>query len=210
VSSNFARGTPMQLCLLYLEQAASEAERAVVDPQRWFAAVPDMHRALNCALVAALAGTDSIGAYPEKIRRQWLLHFEHPDWPDRPRPRDDRVESFSDLLRRAQDAADPWMEGRSVHLTQLQQIDLALLTDLRDDMEHVKPRGWGIEASGMPRILAAAADAIEQLLQEPRCRSSLTRKHEASGKRSIRRIRHLAEHGRPASRRRVLKPASTE
>jgi hypothetical protein len=203
MSSNFARGTPMQLCLLYLEQAACEAERAVEDPQRWFLAVPEMHRALNCALVAALSGSAGIGAYPLKIRRQWVAHFEHPDWPDRPAPRDDRIDPFTMLLARAQDAAEPEMHNRPIVLTEAQRANLARLTDLRDDMEHVKPRGWSIEASRLPRILAAAAAAIEQLLQEPRCRTSLMRKHEVCGKRSIRRIRYLAEHGRPLPSRKA-------
>lgn len=192
MNDDFARATPMQLCLLYLEQAAHEAERAIRNPQRWFFAVPEMHRALNCALVAALSGSEGIGAYPEKIRRQWILHFEHPDWPDRGRPRDDRVEPFTDLLKRSQDATDPWMEKRPIHLTEAQRADLARLTDFRDDMEHVKPGGWSLEVAGLPSILAAAADVLSQLFQERRCCTDLEPKDEDRAAAAIARIRALA------------------
>ncbi|BCM88106.1 hypothetical protein [Methylobacterium indicum] len=188
----YARTSPMRLCLLYLEQAALEASRARQNPQRWFFAAPEMHRALNCALVAALSGSEGIGAYPEKARKKWIDHFDKENWPDIPCPSEDRVESFTALLKRAQNPSDPWMSGHPIRLTESQRADLAALTELRDDMEHVKPRGWSIEVAGLPRMLAAAADAIEQILQEPRCRTELDEEDEGRAERAITCIRDLA------------------
>lgn len=195
---DYARTSPMQLCLLYLEQAVREAVRATKDPQRWFFAAPEMHRALNCALVAALSGSESIGAFPKKARDEWIAYFRKPNRPDLPRPREGRVESFTDLLKRAQDPAEFWMEGRPITLTDAQRADLAALTKLRNDMEHVKPRGWSIEVAGLPRMLAAAADAIDQLLQERRCCTEFEEEDEERARQAIARIRRLAERRGPS------------
>lgn len=197
MSQDYARTSPIRLCLLYLEQAAHEAERAVQDPPRWFIAAPEMHRALNCALVAVLSGSEGVGAYSEKIRLQWVAHFQRPNWPDLPEPSNDRVQSFTDLLARAQDPDDPWIRGRPIKLTTAQLSDLARLTKLRDNMEHVKPRGWSIEVSGLPRILAAAAEAMAQLLQEALCRTELEEEEAARFDRSIAQIRKLERQHRP-------------
>lgn len=199
MNPDYARTSPMQLCLLYLEQAALEAARALKDPQRWFFAAPEMHRALNCALVAALSGPESIGAYPVKARQEWIAHFRKENWPDLPRPREGRVEAFTDLLRRAQDPSDFWMEGRPIKLTDAQRADLAALTKLRNDMEHVKPRGWSIEVAGLPRMLTAAAEAINQLLQERRCLTGFEEEDEERAKRFIACIRNLASERRQAT-----------
>jgi hypothetical protein len=191
MTSHYARSSPGVLYVLYLEQAADDAERAIQDPQRWFFAIPQMYQSLGSILVAALAGSASFGAYTEKLQREWTAYFDRPDYPDHPPPEGDFMQPISALLRRAQDGSEPEMHGRPVVLTPAQKKDVVQLTYFRGQMEHVRPGGWGLEAAGLPRILAAAAEVIRQLLQERRCCTDLEEEDEMRAAEAIERINGL-------------------
>lgn len=181
-----------ELCVLYLEQAAHEAERATADPRRWFFALPEMHRALGCALVAALRGPQEFGAYAAKDQRQWQAYYNHPNYPDREPPDADYLQDVSSLLKRVQSADEPGMWRRPVVLTEGHQSDLKTLNTIRNDMQHVKPGAWVVLIPGLPRLLAAAAEVIDQLLKEPRCWTDVEPENEDRAAAAIARIRSLA------------------
>ena len=100
---------------------------------------------------------------------------------------------FKDLLRRAQESESASDMGGSVLvLSDAQQRDLALLNRLRDDIEHVKPRSWSLEISGMDRIVLAATHALEQLLAMAPVRHHLTVRQLSSGRNALKRLRRVA------------------
>lgn len=138
----------------------------VVDPAQWFLAIVDLHRTLNSALVAALRGSAGIGAYPVKLRREWLDYFEESRTREVAPPNWDRVDPFLDLLRRAQEPS-PDLQGEPLSLSPQQKDDLEKLNSLRDDIEHVKPTAWSLEVGGLPRISKAAAKALAHLYSLP-------------------------------------------
>lgn len=157
--------TPESLSALCLVDAADEIEAALHNPVRWFFAVSKLHRALGCGLIAALRGSDGIGAYDEKTRKKWLEWFRVGIDAGQPAPTANRVDELTKLLERALDPEDPWtMAHGPISLSDEQKADLARLNSLRGNIEHVKPAHWSLEVGGLPRIAAAVAAAVSQLL----------------------------------------------
>jgi hypothetical protein len=184
----YADTSPEALCALYLVQAADQAEKAVDVSSRWFIALPSMHLALGCALVAVLRGSASIGVYKEKVRRQYLAWFDNPVGPE---PSNPWVEETRTLLRRAQDPSEAEMMGRPLSLTEDQIRDLERLADYRNDIEHVKPGDWHLQTGGLPRIMGAAAEALRQLFEEHGMRLHLEPEEWEAAKGAIDRIQAL-------------------
>jgi hypothetical protein len=158
--------SPHQLSAVCVVRASHAINEAMSDPIQWFLVIPDLHRALNSALVAALRGTAGIGAYPPKLRRQWLDYFERSRTSQADPPEKERVEPFLDLLNRGQQPS-PDLMGEPLRLSDQETKDLEKLNSLRDDIEHVKPTSWSLEIVGLPRICRAAAGALHQLYSLP-------------------------------------------
>ena len=158
--------SPHQLSALCVVRASRSINEAATVPAQWFLAIVDLHRALNSALVAALRGSAGIGAFPLKLRRQWLDYFEQSRTKDVAAPDQDRVESFLVLLRLAQKAS-PDLLGEPLKLSSQELKDLEKLNSLRDDIEHVKPTAWSLEIVGLPRIARSAATALAHLYSLP-------------------------------------------
>jgi len=81
-------------------------------------------------------------------------------------PHQDRVESFLELLSRAQKAS-PDLQGEPLKLGSQELKDLEKLNSLRDDIEHVKPTAWSLEVVGLPRIAKSAGTALAHLYLLP-------------------------------------------
>ena len=192
MTPDYARSSPGILCILYLEQAAEEAERAIQDPQRWFFAIPQIYQALGSILVAALAGSASFGAYTEKVQREWTAYFDRPDYPDHPPPEGDFMQSIAALLRRVQDGSEPEMQGKPVVLSADQKKDLVQLTFYRGQMEHVRPGGLSLPTAELLRAFAVATEVIQQLLEHRRCCTDLEEEDEARAAEAIRKIKASA------------------
>jgi hypothetical protein len=94
----FARITPDHLALLSLRRVADAIDQVPGDPTSWVFVILDLHRALNCALVAALSGKAGIGAFGEQLRASWISHFETGSTP----PSSEHVLTFLRLLEKAQ------------------------------------------------------------------------------------------------------------
>ncbi|MCK1492196.1 hypothetical protein IVB14_17650 [Bradyrhizobium sp. 180] len=160
----YARTSPALLAVHACERAATEYEAATSgDTARWFFAITDMHQALTAALVETLSGTAGIGALPRKLQQQWLNYFENRGAADAQPPADDRVVTFGELLERACDRANCHNMQGTLTLTDDDKMDLLRLNDFRNDLAHVKPRGWSLEIAGLPRIFRAAAKIMRQL-----------------------------------------------
>ncbi|MBX3545581.1 hypothetical protein [Chelatococcus sp.] len=157
--------SPDRLALLCLRSAVEEIDRTGREPERWFFALPLLLRSLNSALVAALSGSAGIGAYDEKDRKAWLKWFDDSRINDVPAPDKNRVQSVRDLLKRASDATDAYVQGAPLCLSQQEYADLETLIGFRDDLEHVKPLTWVLQSAGLPRIARSTAAALRQLFQ---------------------------------------------
>jgi hypothetical protein len=163
--NQYARITPHQLAALSLRRAADSFEQTASDSTTWFFIILDLHRALYCALVAALSGSAEIGAYPDKLQAEWLEWFEtSKNQPEAQLPTGNYVLRFEDLLSRAENGT-PHISGRPLKLTPEQRADILKLKEFRGRLEHVKPEGWSLEVSGLPRISASVAEAFAALLE---------------------------------------------
>jgi hypothetical protein len=187
LSDAFIETTPHHLSVLCVRHAALIIRNTNTDPQLWFLAIPDLHRALNCAFVAALRGTAGVGAYPPKLRHQWLKYFEVSRSGNAPAPTSERVQNFTELLGRMQNPS-PDLQGDPLKLDVQQKKDLHKLNALRDDIEHVKPTGWSLEIAGLPRICRAAATALSQLYSLPSVSLHLSDTELAGGRDAVRQI----------------------
>jgi hypothetical protein len=157
--------TPQHLAALSLIRAAAAIEETALDPTMWFFIILDLHRAVYCALVAALASTTHIGAFPDKLKAEWLEYFEESrSNPDVRPPRGDYVLPFVGLLERAENET-LHMIGSPLQLRPDQRADIVKLNEFRDDLEHVKPQSWHLMVEGLPRMVANAAKAFEVLLE---------------------------------------------
>ena len=163
---NFIETSPHQLSALCVVRANRAIHEAATDPAQWFLVIVDLHRALNSALVAALRGSAGIGAYPLKLRQEWLDYFEQSRTKDVAAPKQDRVEPFPVLLSLSQKAS-PDLQGEPLRLSPQESKDLEKLNSLRDDIEHVKPTAWSLEVAGLPRIARSAATALAHLYLLP-------------------------------------------
>jgi hypothetical protein len=160
----YAEITPHHLAALSVQRAADALERTEADPTIWFFAILDLHRALYCALVAALSGSAGIGAYPDKLRGKWLDYLERSRTdPKAKGPTDDYVLKFGELLEKAEKSPLE-LQNAPLQLTAEQRADILMLNGFRDDLEHVKPRSWLLEIGGLPRMGANAARALAALL----------------------------------------------
>jgi hypothetical protein len=166
ITGNYIETNPHHLSALCIVRAGSSVDETLSDPQQWYFVITDLHRALNCALVAALRGTAGIGAFSPKLRREWLEFFEESRTCKIQPPINDRVESFLELLRRVQEAS-PDLMGSPLMLNAQEKDDLVKLNSLRDDIEHVKTTDWYLELAGLPRICRSAARALNHLFSLP-------------------------------------------
>ncbi|MET4720778.1 hypothetical protein ABIF63_004884 [Bradyrhizobium japonicum] len=160
----YARTSPALLAMHACERAATEYAAAMSgETERWFFAITDMHQALTAALVETLSGTAGIGALPKKLQKEWLGYFDARNDTDIEPPIEDRVITFGELLDRARDATHVHDMQGTLALSEDEKRDLLRLNEFRNDLAHVKPRGWSLEIAGLPRIFGVAAKAARQL-----------------------------------------------
>jgi hypothetical protein len=179
------------LCVVRADRGIKETES---DPLQWFFVIVDLHRALNCALVAALRGTAGIGAYSVKLRREWLNFFEESRVREVSPPINDRVEPFLQLLERAQQPS-PDLMGEPLVLTSEEKDDLDKLNFIRDNVEHVKATAWYVEVAGLPRICRSVAHALNQLFSLPPVYMHLEDSELTAAREAIHRIMELVGRG---------------
>src|SRR5262245_7338662 len=124
----YAEITPHHLAALSLRRAADAFEQSASDPTTWFFVILDLHRALYCALVAALAGPAQIGAYSDKGKAAWLKYFEvSRDDPKAEPPDQVYVLPLQQLLLRAEQEGTQDILGPPLKLTSEQRADILKL-----------------------------------------------------------------------------------
>jgi len=162
--TEYARITPHHLAVLSVRRAADALSQTASDPTIWFFVILDLHRAIYCALVAALSGWAEIGAYSDKLQAQWTAWFEASrNNPDALAPTEEYVLPFKDLLSRAE-SGTPHTTGPLLELKPEHRADLFKLIEYRGNLDHVKPLTWYLGIDGLPRVGASAAEVFAMLL----------------------------------------------
>src|SRR5512144_866756 len=112
----YASITPQHLAALSLRRASDGLEELASDPTTWLFVIMDLHRALYCALVAALSGPADMGAYTDKVRADWAAYHEATRTNPEAKMPGDYVAPFGELLSRAEKGT-PYMWGAPLTLT---------------------------------------------------------------------------------------------
>ncbi len=189
---NYARTDPRRMAVLCIQRAAETIRSAEQNTALWFLAIPELHRAVYSALVAALTGTHGTGAYARRDRRGspgWLQGDQ-----DMSSPNSQWVDTFENLLARAQQTtAVADLGGEPLKLAGQICRDLRKLNELRDDIEHVKPGGWSLEVGGLPRIANSAVVALRHLFSCSSIRIHLSEAEIQAAEGAFRTIEEIAK-----------------
>jgi len=151
-SNEYLRTDEIRELVEALRKVAQELESAPTDNYAWKWAIIAMQNAVQNAIVAAISGTDQLGALTKKAAREWLEAYEQ-DRTDYPEP---WLAGFMELYGRAKSRtgfpATPEIDK-----------DIASLVGFRNSFIHFTPKGWSIHLAGLPRILRNALSVVEHL-----------------------------------------------
>jgi hypothetical protein len=133
------------------------------DPLFWKWLIVAAHNGLYGSLVCVLSGTAGVGALTPKSASKVLDYLETNRGPFP----EERLETFAELLRRAQDRDRmSYLGGQPLTLTDSEKRDLNSLNELRRGLVHFTPKGWSIEVAGLPRIIQVALRCTKRLMFE--------------------------------------------
>jgi hypothetical protein len=151
-SAQYLRTDEIRELVEALRKVADELEAAKTDSYAWKWAIIAMQNAVQNAIVAAISGTDQLGALTKKAARDWLEAYEN-DRADYPEP---WLAHFLELYDR--------MKSRTgfAATAEIDQ-DIKRLVSFRNDFMHFTPKGWAIQLAGLPRILANALSVVGHL-----------------------------------------------
>lgn len=135
-----------------LRKVADDLQAAEMDAYAWKWAIIAMQNAVQSSIVAAISGTDQLGALTKKAARQWREAYGN-DRADYPEP---RLARFLELYERAKTQT-------GFPRTPEIDADIQRLVKFRNDFIHFTPKGWAIQLAGLPRILGNALAVVEHL-----------------------------------------------
>jgi hypothetical protein len=131
------------------------------NPALWKWAIIGAQSALQGAMVCALADTTGTSVLTKKSGAE-LLTWIQSDSDQRGEPPKERLAEFDTLL-------DKSISELGLILTEQENKDIRRLHQyFRNRFAHFVPMGWGIEKTGLPRIIGAALFAIEYLMGSQR------------------------------------------
>ncbi len=163
--AEYILATPKAIAILNLCDCKEQLERWQDDTLRLAQAAKSAHLALQAALIDALSGSASIGAYDDKHIAKWLEFYEASRKGDGRRPSKGRVMSFGQLLDKAIQQPLPWT-AQCLAVSLDEQEMLNKLTHVRHSFEHPHPESHFIEPLYIGQTLPVAARLTERLLQE--------------------------------------------
>jgi hypothetical protein len=168
MAKQYLRFDEMEDVLASLDLLALVVPLVNKQPSYWKWVILAAHAALQGAIVSALLDSTGISVLDKKSAREMLSWINTQDG----EPPEERLADFNTLLARCRRAS--CMDGRPLKLSHLQRNDIQRLhKDFRNNFAHFKPKGWSIEVVGLPRIVRAAVDAIEMLIDHPRVQRKL-------------------------------------
>ena len=149
--------------LASLELVALVAPLVRDKPQYWKWVLVGAHNALQGAMVCAYADSTGTSVLEEKSAKKMLDWLDADQTTRGPYPKE-QLAPFGELLKRC--VAGNKLVFEPLVLTPKQHKDIKRLHDhFRNDFAHFTPKGWSIEKAGLPRIICAALDAAEELMQ---------------------------------------------
>jgi len=156
---DYVRFNEIEDVLSSLDLLSLVAARVQEQPSYWKWVIIAAHGALQGAMVCALDDGAGVGMLDAKSARKTL------EWYDTLRGTmpEGRLANFKTLLVRCQDKKR--MQDEPLVLTTAQLKDICKLhEEFRNHFAHFVPMGWRIEKVGLPRIIGAAIDCIEDLM----------------------------------------------
>jgi hypothetical protein len=169
VTKEFLRLDEIEDVLSSLDLLALIAPLLKSQSSYWKWSILAAHSGLQGAMVCALLNSSVVSVLDKRSARKLLAWL---DTQAGPAP-DERLADFNTLLCRCGEAAR--MGGHPLELNNAQINDIKRLhEDFRNEFAHFTPKGWSVEKAGLPRIISAAVDAIERLMNHPRVRHKLS------------------------------------
>ena len=153
--------TPEVVAIFSLKDCDEQLRRANHEKLRLAQAVKSAHLAAQSALTAALAGSMSIGAHSEELKKRKQDFFKNCE---EKITNDDRVMAFKGLLCLAMNSPFEW-SGERLKLDEQEQVLLDRLCSLRDGIEHPKQVQWAIPANYILEMLPTAVRTAVSLLE---------------------------------------------
>jgi hypothetical protein len=139
-----------------LRKVRTELEAARTDDHAWKWVIHALQSAVQNAIVAAISGTDGLGALTDRSARERMEDYEN----DTGRHADAWLADFRELYRR--------MKSRTAFPPSPDvDEDLGRLVRLRNQFEHFAPKGWSIQLAGLPRIVRNLLRVVEHLGWSP-------------------------------------------
>jgi hypothetical protein len=142
-----------------LKLVALSLRHCAADLHYWKWILIGAHSSLQAAIVFHLSfGNDLLVAKPGHAKK-WLEAYRgDKDYPDM------HMDYFMDLYRKAK-----IVEILGFHLvtTELQDVSVKRLLDLRNDFVHFMPKGWSIELAGLPQTCLESLNVIAALSNGP-------------------------------------------
>lgn len=144
-------------CLFFSERQLLRVES---DSREWPWAILGLAATVQAACVLYLDERDTmcVSALSKKCQAKTIEASQFGSSKKAPKP---FMAPPKELLERVQ-------QGESaVLLSKQSRNDLHALMDFRHEFTHLKPNGWSIEISGLPRIANEAFSMIVQVLEKP-------------------------------------------
>ena len=159
MADDYVRFDEFEDVLVSLELVAHVAPSLCEKPQHWKWMIVGAHSALQGAMVCALVDTTGTSILTKKSAIEMLRWLDADTATRGPHP-DERLADFGELIKRC-------IASDLLVLTPTQRKDIRRLHDhFRNNFVHFTPKGWSIEKAGLPRIVGAATDAAEVLMQQ--------------------------------------------
>lgn len=126
----------------------------------WTWVIVGLHNALQGFMVLALRGTNNMNVLTEDCAREWLAAYERGEggYPKQ------KLDSFLNLYKKIQsERMRIYVNSQVFKSSGTQNRSVKILNSFRNDFIHFVPKGWAIELSGLPRIVADCLNIISFL-----------------------------------------------
>ena len=162
---SYVEVTPRGIAIFNLKECEDQLARWKDEPLRLILAAKAAHLSLQAALIDALAGSASIGAYTPRLRKAYLAYFNQLPDERADMPNGAYVMHFKDLLAEAKERPLEWSQQK-LEISEEQQAALDRLTGIRDSAEHPSPGSHCFEPRYVLNVIPVAAKLTVRLLEE--------------------------------------------
>ena len=145
-----------------LEMVVEQLGEVPEDSYRWKWVVVATHNALHAFMVAAVSGSDLLGAMTKSYARHWREQNERGEHPTMP----ERLADFPELFERTQTQPKRFVHAKNLKPTDEQKESVGRLNWWRGEFIHYKPRSLSLEVSGFPQIVKDCLDVVRFLAFE--------------------------------------------